>query len=484
MDSVPAIRVTKCNDQPIDMGGDFVLYWMTAFRRVNWNFALERAAGWARELGKALVILEVLPVDYPWACERFHRFVLDGMYDKAAQTRPSAAAYHFLLEQVPQQAEQLLILLSRSAALVVTDDFPSLDHQARLEAAATKLSVPLETVDSNGLIPLRSTDRVFARALSFRRFVQQTLPEHLLQIPLKNPLPPRDELPRPCLPTEVMNGAFPINEGANSFSNLPIGHRVAPAGVSGGSAAASRTLHLFLKEKLSLYSTLRNHPGKEVTSGLSPYLHFGHISTHQIFFELMSQEGWSPGTISAHASGRRTGWWNTGPDAEAFLDQFITWRELGYNMASKRPDYCRYTSLPEWAQQTLAEHSADPRLHSYNLDRFEKSQTHDPLWNAAQRQLVLEGYIHNYLRMLWGKKILEWSRNPHEALGIMIELNNKYALDGSDPNSFSGIFWVLGRYDRPWGPERPIFGKIRYMASENTARKYNVKTYLEKYGNL
>jgi deoxyribodipyrimidine photo-lyase len=150
-------------------------------------------------------------------------------------------------------------------------------------------------------------------------------------------------------------------------------------------------------------------------------------------------------------------------------------------MCSLRSDYDQYDSLPAWAKQTLAEHADDPRPWVYSLEQLQRSQTHDRLWNAAQRQLAREGRMHNYLRMLWGKKILEWSPSPRAALDSMIELNNKYALDGRNPNSYSGIFWVLGRYDRAWGPERPIFGKIRYMSSDNTARKFSVKRYLENY---
>jgi len=150
-------------------------------------------------------------------------------------------------------------------------------------------------------------------------------------------------------------------------------------------------------------------------------------------------------------------------------------------MCHLRSDYDQYDSLPPWARQTLQEHAGDRRSHLYSLDQFEAAVTHDPLWNAAQRQLVQEGRMHNYLRMLWGKKILEWTPQPQEALAILIELNNKYALDGRDPNSYSGIFWCLGRYDRAWGPERPVYGKVRYMSSENTARKVRVQAYLERY---
>jgi deoxyribodipyrimidine photo-lyase len=168
-------------------------------------------------------------------------------------------------------------------------------------------------------------------------------------------------------------------------------------------------------------------------------------------------------------------------NAEAFLDQLITWRELGYNMCANLQTYDRYESLPAWAQETLDRHRKDPRPSLYGLDRFETAGTHDPMWNAAQTQLKREGRLHNYLRMLWGKKILEWTRSPEEAVDIMIHLNNKYALDGRNPNSYTGIFWTLGRYDRPWAPERPVFGKIRYMSSQNTARKLRLKQYLRKY---
>jgi deoxyribodipyrimidine photo-lyase len=167
--------------------------------------------------------------------------------------------------------------------------------------------------------------------------------------------------------------------------------------------------------------------------------------------------------------------------AESFLDELVTWRELGFNMCWQRPDYDQYESLPAWAQQTLEEHSSDLRPVVYTLDQLQSATTHDALWNAAQTQLVTEGRMHNYLRMLWGKKILEWSATPRDALASMIELNNRFAVDGRNPNSYSGIFWVLGRYDRAWGPERPIFGKIRYMTSENTARKLKLSNYLRSY---
>ena len=170
--------------------------------------------------------------------------------------------------------------------------------------------------------------------------------------------------------------------------------------------------------------------------------------------------------------------------ARPFFDQLITWRELGLNMAVTRPhDYDRFESLPAWSQDTLTEHEDDPRAYIYAIGDLEASRTHCAVWNAAQTQLRTEGVMHNYLRMVWGKKILEWSPTPRAAADRMIELNNRYALDGGDPNSYSGIFWTLGRYDRPWGPERPIFGMVRYMSSLNAQRKLRMKRYLDRFGN-
>jgi deoxyribodipyrimidine photo-lyase len=271
-----------------------------------------------------------------------------------------------------------------------------------------------------------------------------------------------------------------LDSNTEGLRVLPVDHSVGPAATRGGSSTAKSAWRRFLTRRLEVYDEDRNQPELDATSGLSPYLHFGHIASHQVFADLMKREDWSMERVRPKADGSR-GWWGVSESGEAFLDQLVTWRELGFNMCWSRPDYDTYSSLPDWARATLAEHAADRRPHVYSLEELEEGRTHDPLWNASQMQLVTEGRIHNYLRMLWGKKILEWSPSPQEALRIMIELNNKYALDGRDPNSYSGIFWCLGRYDRPWGPERPIFGKIRYMSSENTARKVGVKTFIETY---
>jgi deoxyribodipyrimidine photo-lyase len=250
----------------------------------------------------------------------------------------------------------------------------------------------------------------------------------------------------------------------------------------GGFEAARQRMRAFVQDSLARYGEERRHPDRgHGSSGLSPYLHFGHISPHEVFAAIAAQEDWNPGRLGTRTLGKKEGWWGMSAETEAFLDELVTWREVGFNFCARRADHDQYESLPDWAKKTLAEHAQDPRPERYTLAQLDAGGTGDELWNAAQAQLRGEGRIHNYLRMLWGKRILEWAPSPQVALAWMIELNNKYALDGRDPNSYSGIFWVLGRYDRPWGPVRPIFGKIRYMSSAATYRKLDVREYVARW---
>lgn len=481
MADIPEIRVRSCNEAPIRPDGDYVLYWMTAFRRLGWNFALERAAGLARELGRPLVVLEALRCGYPWAGDRFHRFVLDGMAVHARRLARSNVLYHPYVEPAPGKGKGLLEALAKRACVIVTDDYPAFFLPRMVAAAAGKVPVRLETVDSNGLLPLRAADRDFTAAVHFRRLLQRVLPEHLGHFPKENPL---TGLPSRLagLPEAVLRRWPPADPAKLSLDALPLDHNVLPVPeIPGGDKAAAMALERFLDERLHGYGEGRNQPDEESTSGLSPYLHFGCVSAHQVFAAVAEREGWTPERLASRATGASIGWWGMSGAAEKFLDEAVTWREVGFNVAVHRPGFDRYESLPEWSLRTLAKHERDPRPHVYTLEDFEAARTHDEIWNAAQAQLVREGRIHNYLRMLWGKKILHWSPSPREALAVLIELNNKYALDGRDPNSYSGIFWCLGRFDRPWAPERPVFGTVRTMSSESTRRKLRLKRYLERY---
>jgi deoxyribodipyrimidine photo-lyase len=396
--------------------------------------------------------------------------------------------YYPYVEPHPGAGKGLLAKLAASACVVVTDEFPCFFLPRMVASAARQLSVRLEQVDSNGLLPLRASPHDFPTAYSFRRFLQKTLPKHLADFPRPDPLarrklPPLGQSLRNVQRHWPPAGATLLRGDVSALAALPIDHSVRVATIRGGRDAAQARLRYFLKNGLPHYDAARNEPGQDVTSGLSAFLHFGHISAHQVFRQVMATANWRPDNLAVRVTGSRQGWWGASVQVEAFLDQLVTWRELGYNFCAHRADYARYVSLPAWTKKTLAEHARDEREYVYSLEQFEQARTHDALWNAAQVQLVREGRIHNYLRMLWGKKILEWSRSPRRALEIMIELNNKYALDGRDPNSYSGIFWCMGRYDRPWGPERPVFGTVRYMSSQNTARKLRIKSYIRLHAN-
>jgi deoxyribodipyrimidine photo-lyase len=486
-DTVPTTRIRSANDAPVNPGGAYILYWMTACRRVHWNFSLDRAVEWAEKLNKPLMILEALRVDYPWASDRLHRFIMRGMLDNWTALKDQNVLYYPYLEPEIGAGKGLLQTLAKDSCLVVTDHFPAFFLPRMVRAAAGKLTVRLEQVDGNGMLPMAATDRIFTTAYSFRRFLQKNLLPHLWEYPkrfvleenpLNSPVPVKKEILEKWPSISLSN----LKKPPAILKKFPIDHKVYPVPGEGGAVQGGKLLDRFMKTALPRYLSDRNQPELAVTSGLSPYFHFGHISPHEVFHRIARGENWRvEKSVEKRTDGKRSGWWGMDDNAEAFLDQLITWRELGFNMCRHNNGYDQYDSLPSWALDTLGAHAGDPRPYGYSLEEFETGATHDPLWNAAQNQLIREGRIHNYLRMLWGKKILHWTRSAPDALDIMIHLNNRYALDGRDPNSYSGIFWVLGRYDRAWGPERPVFGKIRYMSSKNTARKVRTRDYVQKY---
>ncbi len=482
--SVPSIRIRRANDAPVNDRGDYVLYWMIANRRAEWNFALDRAFERSNEFSKPVLVLEALRSGYRWACDRFHGFVVDGMNEHRDVFESENICYYPYLEPSPGEGKGLLEELGRRACIVITDEFPCFFLPAMVKKAGDLLPVMLEAVDSVGLIPMRDASRAFPTAYSFRRYLQKRLPVRLGEAPMKSPFRSYRVSDRAEVPVDVRHRwphAEVVLKHAGRLSSLPIDHKVGTGYCRGGAEAARERLKSFIAGSLGRYHERGKDADQETTSGLSPYLHFGHISSHEVFSRVARSEDWRVGRISPSSSGGRSGWWGMSAGAEAFLDQLVTWRELGFNMCFQRDDWDRYESLPDWALSTLEAHEDDSRPYLYGLEEFESAETHDALWNAAQNQLLAEGRIHSYLRMLWGKKILEWSQSPREGLGVMLELNNKYALDGRDPNSYSGVFWVLGRYDRAWGPERRVFGKIRYMSSENTARKMHVEKYIVKH---
>jgi deoxyribodipyrimidine photo-lyase len=482
----PSSRIRAVNEKPLNRSGAYVLYWMTAARRLGWNFGLQRAVDFSIRLKKPLIILEALRSDYPHANDRLHRFIIDGMADNRRRAARSRALYYPYVEPALGRGKGLLEALAEDAVVVVTDWYPAYFLPRMIRAAGRKLDVALEAIDSNGIIPLGAHGRAFTAARFYRSFVQKSLLAHLT-VPEADPLrrlkaaptlralPPAIVRRWPVASTRLLDG------DPKALAALPIDHGIPPSVLKGGTQAGRRLLRAFIQKKLPRYATDRNSPDQDATSGLSPYLHFGHLSAHEIFAAVMTRERWTTRKLNAAHRGAREGWWGVSASTEQFLDQLVVWRELAFNACEYVPDHASYDSLPDWARGTIAAHRSDPRPHRYSLARLEAAATSDPIWNAAQRELASTGWFHGYMRMLWGKKIFEWSSSGRQALERMQSLMDRYALDGRDPNSYAGYAWVLGRYDRPW-PERPVFGTLRYMTSESARRKLRLTRYLERYG--
>ncbi len=454
-----AARVRVVSQAPLHADRDYVLYWSVGARRTRANPALDVALRHCRELGKGLVVLDALRVDHPWASRRFHTFIMEGMADVHARYAAAGAVHHGWIEPLPGQGRGLLSALAARACVVVTDDTPTFFLRRMVEAAARKLEVRLEAVDGCGLVPLSSPTREYLRAVDFRRALPTLLDG---EGPAADPLD-GVRLPPVRLPADVERRwpATPVDP-----RGLPIS-QLAPVPLRGGEASALGALAQFL-DRIEGYEERRRHPDDDGSSGLSPWLHFGHLSPWTVLDGLRSV---APGPTQPFGVSK---------SAAAFLDELVTWRELSFHTAHIRPGYDQYSSLPKWARTTLADHECDPREAIYDLDTLAAAATADPVWNAAQRQLMVEGRIHNTLRMLWGKRVLAWTKTAPEAFSRLVELNNRFAIDGRDPNSWSGIAWCFGRYDRPW-PSRPVFGAVRTMTSNSTSRKVRMNSYIKRW---
>ena len=483
--AVPAHRVRTLNDRPLRMEGGYVLYWMVAARRTRSNFGLQHALSLCQRLNCPLLVLEALQVDYPWASQRHHRFVIDGMADQAAAFAAAGVRYHAYVEPEPGAGAGLLRALAADAVVVVADDWPYFIVRDLVERAARSLSVRLEVVDSVGIFPLSRTPGPSPTAASFRRHLQRVVPEVIGDMPVREPLCGLSGLSPVTLP-EGIGARWPmaapaVLAGSPGWAEgLRVDDRVRPVCERGGAEAAGRLWNRFLESAYPRYATERSDPDARAFSGLSPYLHYGHIGVHELVADLLRRHAWTPEKLGP-VNGSRAGYWGLPEEAESFLDELITWRELGHHFAWVRPDWDRFETLPPWALATMELHASDPRDKVYSLAELDQGHTGDPVWNAAQRELRETGRLHNYLRMLWGKRILGWTEHPKVAMEWMLELNNRYALDGRDPNSVSGISWVLGRFDRAWGPERAVFGTIRYMSSENTLKKLRMREYMKRW---
>lgn len=436
-------RVQRLNAAPFRTGARYVLYWAQVNRRVSFNHGLAYAAEMANRAGLPVLFYEGLTFDYPHASERFHTFIRQGVPDTQAELERLGIGYVFYQRQGPDDPNDSLYRVAKEAAAVVTDAYPLFPAKRYNASVPGKLDIPYYAVDSSCIVPMSGFDKREYAAYTMRPKVKRLLPMYLERVP---PIRVRNKF-RGFIPE------FPAGVAGVDPS-------VPPSPVyQGGARAAHRRLRHFLKNNLHRYANLSNQPSENATSGLSLYLHFGHISSLEVAL-----------VVQDYAREHKL-------IADEFLEELIVRRELAFNFARFTENPESLENLPNWARATLATHARDKRDPVYTADQFERALTHDALWNAAQRELLITGKIHGYYRMYWGKKILEWSATPEEALATAVYLNDRYALDGRDPASYANILWCFGLHDRPWA-ERPIFGQVRYMGYEGMRRKTNVDAYV------
>ncbi|MGE0347089.1 MAG: deoxyribodipyrimidine photo-lyase [Gemmatimonadales bacterium] len=435
-------------------GGEFVLYWMQVTHRAHDNFALNHAIEQANALGVPVLVYHGLRHDYPWASDRLHTFILQGVRDLVAAFAARGIQYAFYLDdRDPGETGERpspLVALAERAALVVTDWFPTFIMPRQLKALRERVGVPVVAVDSALVIPAKRLTKSYSAARWIRPDLMGPLGDWLLPIETVEP-----EVRRPIdLPFAVTE---PGEDIAALVAACDIDHNVPPArGWTGGTRAAQARLDWWLEHGLPRYLE-RNDPNVDVTSRMSPWLHFGHVSVHEVL-------------LAAREAGPAEPW-------KKFLDETLTWRELAFNFCRFQPKHRTVEAIPDWARTELADHEDDPREAIYSDEQLERGETDDELWNACQQAYLRDGWMHNYLRMLWGKSVIGWTENAARALRILEHLNNKYALDGRDPNSYGGILWCFGRFDRPFF-RRPIYGTVRYMSTNAARKKFDVPAYI------
>jgi deoxyribodipyrimidine photo-lyase len=443
-------RIQPLNDRP-DRRGRYVLYWMQAAQRVACNHALQHAVECAEELGLPVLAVFALADRFPGASRRHYRFMLEGLCGVGRELRERGIRL-VVRHQAPPQA---VAELAGEAARVVTDAACLPVLRTWRARAAEKLECRFVQVDTNAVVPLtRASDKEEWAAHTLRRKIRPLLDEFL--VPLEETAPPRSSL-RLEVDSLDLEPMEPLLKGLRTDAE--------PGPVdtfTGGEAEAHKHLKTFLDEKLDRYGEDGNDPSLDVVSNLSPYLHFGQIS---------------PLEIALAVRGRG------GPGADAFLEQLIVRRELARNFVLFNPKAHTFEGLPDWARKTLRRHARDKRPHIYSPEELEGARTHDPYWNAAQKQMVLTGKMAPYMRMYWGKKILEWTPEPADAFRIALTLNDRYELDGRDPNGIAGVAWCFGKHDQAW-KERPVFGKVRYMNDRGLERKFDMEAYLAQVEEL
>ncbi len=446
-------RVKLLNSEP-QGSGNYVLYWMQAAQRCACNHALEYALHFAQENNQPLVVVFGLTPDFPGANARHYTFMLEGLSETAKDLEKRGIKFVLQIGS----PDEVVLSLALEATVIVTDrSYMAMQRDWRRKVAQ-QAGCQVIQVETDVVVPVETAAaKEQYSAAVLRPKIMRQLPYYLY--PLKEIQPKKDAL-----------GLRINGEDTGDIAGLlqKIGPdksvQVSPF-FTGGSARARMLLDDFMENKLDKYHMSGNDPALDLTSHISPYLHFGQISPLEVALCVKDA-----GHVREESR-------------QAFLEQLIVRRELSMNFVYYNPSPETIECLPDWAASTLADHAQDKREYNYAFHELESAQTHDPYWNAAQMEMVLTGRMHSYMRMYWGKKILEWSPDPVEAFAVALKLNDKYELDGRDPNGLAGVAWCFGKHDRPW-QERKIFGKVRYMNDSGLRRKFCIDEYVRRIFDL
>ncbi len=430
-----------------------VIYWMSRDQRVHDNWALICAQKIALRTKSELGVAFCLVPEFLGAGIRQYDFMLKGLQETEGSLRKKQIPF-FLLKGKPDVVLPEFVRQRKASALVT--DFDPLRIKKEWKAdVARKIDIPFHEVDAHNIIPCwqASPKQEFA-AYTFRPKVKRILDEFLEDFPplKKHSISWKDEIPR--------------SDWESARKSLGVSRKIIEVDwLESGEKAGKKILNHFIKHKLSDYDVGRNDPSRDAQSDLSPYLHFGQISAQRVALEV-----------------RKAG--APYQNRDAFLEELIVRRELADNYCYYNENYDNFYGFPDWAKKSLDEHRKDKREYIYTYDQFEQGKTHDALWNAAQNQMIKTGKMHGYMRMYWAKKILEWTESPEQAQKVAIDLNDRYELDGRDPNGYTGIAWSIGGvHDRAWF-NRPIFGKIRFMSAKGARSKFHVESYISKADSL
>ena len=448
------IGVRVLRDGAFDTEGSCVLYWMQRSQRGRDNPALNLAIEIGNRTKKPVLAAFALTAKYPGAQRRAYRFLVDALPEIRDVLEARGVAFVVRIGN-PSEVIPALAAEVRPVALV-SDENPVRVGQVWRDRVAKSVTVPFACVDGDVVVPTELFPKEEFAARTIRPKIHRVVEEYLL--PISNPRSHASWKPKAIPPGE------PIDPDA-LLESLNVGGVGEVAGYRGGPVEAAKRLRRFLKDRLPRYATERNEPTPYMTSELSAHLHFGHISPVTIALAVRDS-GEDPQSVAS------------------YMEELIVRREVAINFVARNPKYDQYEGGPAWGLKTLAKHRDDPRPVLYSAKQLEEGSTGDALWNASQKEMVLTGRMHNYLRMYWAKKILEWSPDPETAFAICLDLNDRYEMDGRDPNGYTGVAWAItGKHDRPWG-ERPIFGMIRFMSGASTGKKFHSAAYIARVRQL